>query len=200
MNSFDKNRELEEASRQHLQKYLIRELVYDGRFVRVEKGPMAREFQLTSGDYVWNSDELTAWRVEHKCEYANTYGNLFLETFSNLSRGKLGWLYTNAADFLLYHFIRSGEVFLFRLPELRRWLYQADGRGRPNIERYPHRMQQRHDQLNDTWAYCVRIADIQKGIAVRSRVTPELILDDYEVRLDLERSARAGEQSQLWSS
>lgn len=199
MNSFEVCRELEDVSRKHLQEHLIRELVYDGRYVRIEKGPMAREFQLSSGDYVWNSDELTAWRVEHKCEYANTYGNFFLETFSNLSTGKLGWLYTNGADLLLYHFMRSGEVYLMRLAELRRWLYQADGRGRPNIEHYPHRMQGRHEQLNDTWGYCVRVADVQRCITVRRREVPEVFLDEYEQRLDFERGVRNGGQGELWT-
>lgn len=199
MNSFDVCRELEEVSRLHLQAELIRELVYDGRYVRIEKGPMAREFQLTSGDYVWNSDELTAWRVEHKCEYANTYGNLFIETFSNLSTGKLGWFFTNGADLLLYHFVRSGEVYLLRLPELRHWLYQAGPKGKPNIESYSHKMQGRHTQLNDTWGYCVRLADIQKEIPVRTRCVSGVLLGAYEERLDFERSVRRNGQTEMWT-
>jgi hypothetical protein len=195
MSAFDECRKLEDASRRHLQQHLLRELVYDGRFVRVEKGPMAREFQLTSGDYLWNSDELTAWRVEHKCEYANTYGNLFLETFSNKSRGKLGWFFTNGADLLLYHFLRSGEVLLLRLAELRMWAYQHEnykGVMQPRVHRYKERDQARYDQMNDTWGYCVNVAHIEAGMWVRRKAVPELLLPEYEERLTAERSVRSG--------
>lgn len=54
-------------------------------FVRVEKGPHARRIQATLGDYFMNSDDETAWAVEHKTEYSATHVNFFLETFSNKS-------------------------------------------------------------------------------------------------------------------
>lgn len=190
MSAFNDCRELEAMSRDHLQAQLIPEMVYDRRYVRIEKGPMAREFQASSGDYVWNSDNLTAWRVEHKCEYANTWGNLFLETFSNLSRGTLGWFFTNGADFLLYHFLRDGEVLLVRLADLRRWAWSPEKDGKPRIQRYAHRCQARYNQKNDTWGYCVRIADIEREVNVRRRAVEPLRIDAYEQRLDSERSAR----------
>lgn len=200
MNSFRECQKLETASREHLQEHLLRELVYDGRYVRIEKGPMAKEFQLTSGDYVWNSDELTAWRVEHKCEYANKYGNFFLETFSNKKWGKLGWFYTNGADFLLYHFMRDGEVYLLSLSALRAWAYGQEREGTPRIHKYREKPQDRYEQLNDTWGYCVRIEDVKSGMQVKCRTVPQLYLDDYEARLDLERSVRNNGQSELWDS
>jgi hypothetical protein len=175
MSSFQKCCELEALSRAHIQQHLLREMVHDGRFVRVEKGPMARAFQLTSGDYVVNSDELTAYRIEHKCEYTNKYGNFWLETFSNKSRGKLGWLFTNQADFLLYHFMREGQVYLVSLPALRRWLYsESSSRNKPIAHRYPHRMQVTHAQMNDTWGYCVPIVHVQDALKVRTYEIPPL--------------------------
>lgn len=186
MSAFDRCRELEEMSRQHLQSHLLREMVFEGRFVRVEKGPMAREFQLASGDYVVNSDDLHAWRIEHKCEYANTHRNLFLETFSNKKRGKLGWLFTNQADFLLYHFLRDGEVYLLSLPALRAWLYQPfaiGGRTQPRIHQYPERRQHAQQQMNDTWGYCVKIPHILDGMNVRTRMVPPLLIDEREAGL-----------------
>jgi len=129
---------------------------------------------------------------EHKCEYANTYGNFFLETFSNKRTGKLGWFYTNGADFLLYHFLRSGEVYLMKLPALRAWAYQHDVEGVPRIHRYKERVQARHGQLNDTWGYCVKIEDVCAGMNIKTRALPQLLLDEYELKLDYERSLRNG--------
>jgi hypothetical protein len=183
MSAWSKCRELEELSRRHLQQHLLREMVFEGRFVRVEKGPMARDFQLTSGDYVANSDELHAWRIEHKCEYANTHRNFFLETFSNKSRGKLGWLFTNQADFLLYHFLRSGEVFLLNLPALRVWLYSHHKPGEPRAHRYREKQQTAYEQMNDTWGYCVSIAHVLDGIQVRTRMVPPLLIEAREAGL-----------------
>jgi len=175
MSAFRSCQQLEAASRAHLEAHLFPRMVFDGRFVSVQKGEMAREFQLTSGDYVVNSDALTAWRIECKCERDNRHGNFFVETYSNLSRGKPGWFWTQQADFLLYHFLREGDVYLMSLPTLRRWLYSADSQGRPRIHRYPHRQQRVHAQLNDTWGYCVNILHVVAGMSCQHRSVPPIV-------------------------
>lgn len=201
MNAFKKCRELESVSREHLERVHMKAVVYDGRFVRVEKGPHAHEIQSTLGDYFMNSDDETAWAVEHKCEYSNRHGNFFLETFSNKSRGRPGWLWTQGADILLYHFLRDGEVYWLRLKALRAWLYghvEINGRMQPRIHAYPERQQARYDQLNDTWGYCVTIADICAGMNVTRYDVEPVLLDQYEVLLDSERAARSNGQEGLF--
>jgi hypothetical protein len=178
--SFATCRKLEALSRHHLRQHLLPFLAFEGRYVHVDKGEMAREFQLKHGDYVFNSDDDTAWRVEHKCEESNKYGNFFIETFSNKQRGNPGWFWKNEADFLLYHFIREGEVYLMRLPALRGWLYSHETPGVPRIHRYREKAQGKHEQLNDTWGYCVRIADVVAGINVQVRHVPPLRIEDME--------------------
>ena len=140
------------------------------------KGEMASKFQATQGDYVINSDDDTAWRLEHKCEYSNFHGNFFIETFSNKSRGNPGWFWKLEADLLLYHFIESGEVYLMKLSTLRNWLYAPTHTGAPNVHSYKHKSQQRYEQLNDTWGYCVSISDVCAAINVRRLDVPPLPL------------------------
>jgi hypothetical protein len=184
MGAWQDCRELELASRQHLREHLFAAMAFSGRYVHVDKGAMAREFQQTQGDYVFNSDNDTAWRIEHKCEYENIYGNLFIETFSNGSAGNPGWFWKLEADYLLYHFIRDGQVLLMRLPELRRWLYSPDPNknGVPMAHRYSHKVQRSHEQKNDTWGYCVRITDIEAGIKVKHKDVPPLLLPGREAK------------------
>lgn len=180
MNAWETCRELERVSRQHLRKYLFPALAFEGRYVHVDKGAMAQSFQATQGDYVVNSDDDSAWRIEHKCEYSNRHGNLFIETFSNLQRGNPGWFWKLEADFLLYHFVREGEVYVVRLPALRAWLFSCDPQGKPRAHKYRHKKQTRHDQRNDTWGYCVSIHDLMDGLRVDCKHVPPLVIESRE--------------------
>lgn len=183
MSAWDECRALERASRQHLRVHVFPTLAFEGRYVHVEKGEMARQFQATQGDYVVNSDDDAAWRVEHKCEYSNGHGNFFVETFSNHTTGNPGWFWKLEADFLLYHFMRDGHVFLMSLRALRSWLYSQDPNRRPNtpiIHRYPHKAQVTHQQKNVTTAYCVNIEHVCGAIKVRRISVPVLVLPERE--------------------
>lgn len=178
MSAWDDCRSLESASRQHLRTFLFPSLAFEGRYVHVNKGEWSREFQVKHGDYVINSDDDTAWRLEHKCELANTHGNFFIETFSNKSAGNPGWFWKLEADLLMYHFLQEGEVYLLRLAALRSWLYALGGDGHPNVHRYRHKLQRKHQQLNDTWGYCVSVADVSASINVKRFLVPPLLVSD----------------------
>lgn len=180
MSAWDDCRELERTSRQHLREFLFPSIAFEGRYVHVNKGDMAREFQALHGDYIFNSDDDTAYRIEHKCEYANAYNNFFIETFSNKRRGNPGWFWKLEADFLLYHFLRDGEVYVMKLAALRAWLYESDANGYPNVHRYRHKLQRKHQQKNDTTGYCVSIADTENAITVKRYIVPKLILNQRE--------------------
>lgn len=59
-------------------------------------------------------------RVEAKTDQYAT-GNLALETVSNCTTGRQGWLWTSQANVLAYYFTKTDELFLFDLPRLSAW-------------------------------------------------------------------------------
>lgn len=115
--------------------------------------------------------------IEVKSEARNRYGNLFLESWSNKSMWSLGWLYTSQADLLWYYFVEDDELYVVRVEELRRWCFGFNGEG--NVYRYDEKPQSKYTQRNDTWGWCVPIADLSgvssfKGpLSPRSKMTVE---------------------------
>jgi hypothetical protein len=180
MTAWNECRDLERLSREQLRQSLFPTIAYEGRYAHISKGDMAKAFQATQGDYVFNLDDDTAVRVEHKCEYTNAYGNFFIETFSNKSRGNPGWFWKLESDYLMYHFMREGEVYIMGLAALRNWLYEPSPNGQPNIHKYPHKGQSRYDQKNDTWGYCVSVEDITNAIQVHFYNVPSIKIDRRE--------------------
>jgi len=108
MNAFDSAREVEARSLEILTPF-IESRSFDGRFVLIEKGRLAQELQRTIGDAVLTAHNGNFYAVEIKAEESNKHGNLFLETWSNLSRYKTGWMFTLDTDLFLYHFIEDDE-------------------------------------------------------------------------------------------
>lgn len=105
--------------------------------------------QKVCGDFLvrWLGD---AVYIELKVEEENKHGNLFVEMWSNKSRGTQGWFHTCQADRMWYYFLNSRELYMFKMQDLKDW-------ARRNIEKYPEKPQGKYEQLNDTWGRCVPI-------------------------------------------
>lgn len=103
--------------------------------------------------------------IELKAEWEDKWGNLFLEWFSNKKWGTPGWMLTSHAQFLLYFFCNTGNAYWMDFQRLKDWAFQVE-RHRLRISRYDLKQQDKYEQLNDTWAYCVPIKHIeQAGLA-----------------------------------
>ena len=142
----------------------------DGRYVRIEKGRLAAQLQQEIGDILMNR-EGSLYSAEVKIEQRFT-GNLFLETFSNAmpERLKPGWLYTNQADLLLYHFLdRPVSLFIASLPALKGWAFRRRGHngcvGR--LCGFEEKQQTKYDQLNVTVGRIVPIAILKKEAGMK---------------------------------
>jgi hypothetical protein len=129
-----------------------------GQFAMLPQGRgILADLQRLVGDglYIRHGEPV---RVEFKVEQVWT-GNLFLETWSNRSRFKLGWLYTCNSDLLVFYFRDAAELYVTRTHDLKAWVF---GQG----EDIGHRCelkevkQRKTEQRNDTWgllAPCFRL-------------------------------------------
>lgn len=120
--------------------------------------------------YFWHGKEqqkegdLTAllkckmFTVELKAEENNKHGNFFLETWSNKPRETRGWLYTNQADWLYYHFLDMNVVYCMSFHKLREWIET------PRFFACPERRQGKRKQLNEAWGRCVPIGVLQRAL------------------------------------
>lgn len=183
MTAFDQARQVEARGMAILTPFL-KTRAHDGRFVLTGKGRLARYLQETVGDALFNSDADTIWSVEIKVEEEDCYGNFFLETWSNKNlsdksshaqRGSNpGWLLKLQADLLFYYFVASDELYIIDLFALKRWAFVHDN-GRPNIDRFPEKLQGKRTQLNDTWGRCVPIATLMAALPTTKKLFPRQI-------------------------
>jgi len=190
MNGFAKASLVEARGLAILMPYLV-ERAHEGRVVRTSKGNLSKHLQASFGDVMLNTDEETVHSLEIKVEEENRTGNLFLETWSNRNldnrdshseRGsKPGWMISQRADFLLYYFLCSDELFTIPFFRLKRWAFgfeaspgrQIDGR----IYKYDEKPQAKYSQLNDTWGRCVPISVLEKEIKLKRTSVRQLGLD-----------------------
>lgn len=152
----------------------------DGHYVITHKGPLAKLLQEQVGDVLLNSENGTLWSIECKAEERNAKSNFFLESWSNKSRFNPGWFWKIEADFLLYHFLNDGtddkdECYVMRLAELREWAFKTVPGidGAPDVWRmcrWSERRQSNHNQLNDTWGFCVPITEVLAGVKSAKRI------------------------------
>jgi hypothetical protein len=164
MNSFKYCQKIEEAGYELVKPYLRRnfdEWVYVNT---VERNELILAFQQNFGDLIVKKDK-SIYFIDLKTENEDKYGNFFLETWSNKKRNTPGWFPPEVgvkADFVYYLFLRQKILYILDLPKLRKWAFEED-----NLKRYPEKMQNKYDQLNDTWGRCVRIDDlINEGLCV----------------------------------
>ncbi len=142
MSSFSECSAVEAASRAILRPYLRSR--WSGRLFL-----FGRQAQLDgAGDIEVRGDG--GFTIELKAERSNKYGNLFLETWSHRRIGREGWMRTNRADVLIYHFLAEGLLYITTFRILRRWFAA-------NEHRYEEKLQKRHPQQNDTWGKPVPI-------------------------------------------
>lgn len=108
------------------------------------------------GDLVVKSHSGTAVGFELKGR-DQEWDDVTLETESNCGVRR-GWLYTSRADWLVYHWLRSGRTLLAPLPAVRAWAGQPSAGGAASrIEDFPRRTQNRFAQHNLTVFYPVPI-------------------------------------------
>jgi hypothetical protein len=91
------------------------------RFVDLQ--PVTRQGQKDGIDRVYRCrDTGTTWTVEYKTDFrAMRSGNVFLETVSQDTNNKAGWLYTSKADYLLFYIpYPCFELYLARMETIRR--------------------------------------------------------------------------------
>lgn len=167
MNAFDAARTIEAESLGILRPFL--EEYSHGHYMISGKGPLARALQAQCGDILFNdrSDRLRS--VELKAERRHT-GNLFLEIWSNrnfaqrdkfLEHGaKIGWLFSNRADTLFYHFLDNGVLYILDMWQLQRWAF-GHGDNRANIWSYAQRPQSKYGQMNETVGCLVPLSDLK---------------------------------------
>lgn len=122
-----------------------------------ERSELILAFQQNFGDLIVKKNKAIFF-IDIKTEKEDKYGNLFLETWSNKKRNTPGWVVPGVgvkADFVYYIFLKQRILYILDLPKLRKWAFEDK-----NIERYPEKMQNKYDQLNDTWGRCVKIQDL----------------------------------------
>src|SRR5438067_291333 len=84
-----------------------------GRYVVTNKGNLSPVLQRRAGDVLFNDGGGRIWAVECKTEEVDKHGNFFLEHWSNkcFRHQKDGWMRTQRADILLYHFLEPGDLY-----------------------------------------------------------------------------------------
>ena len=162
-NAFDEASGIEAESLRILRPF-IEQRAMNGQYVTTSKGRLARELQRTCGDVFLNATDGKIYALEIKAELENRSDNFFLEIWSNLSRHTTGWMFHLNCDTLLYHFIKSDELYVINFMKLKHWAF-AEETGKPgHIWRYSFRRQSKYTQLNDTLGACVPIAHIEKSV------------------------------------
>jgi len=159
--AFDDACTVEARSRAILEPF-IHQVSLNGRYVTTDKGRLARELQKTVGDVLINTQNGGVYAIEIKAEESRRHGNFFLETWSNLSRYTVGWLYTLNCDALLYHFLEEDELYAISMLRLKRWAFNER-----NLCKYQQKMQSKRTQMNDTWGVCVPIQVIGEQVGFK---------------------------------
>ena len=110
------------------------------------------------GDFIIRYKRENCKFVELKAERENRHGNLFLESWSNLSWLNPGWMRTCKADVLWYFFIKERTIYSMNFNSLKEWMFEKG-----NVKNYREKLQKSTEQKNDTWGWCVPIADLEKA-------------------------------------
>lgn len=175
MNAFTDAREIELAGKDDLVRFLENQAC-NGRVVLTDKGPLSAFLQETVGDAVMNARDMTTWGIEFKIEQKHT-GNLFLETWSNLSRRNPGWMVKLNTDILLYYFLDCSSLYSIGFQRLVIWAFgdssafrngeRVNRRSPGRIYDFPERKQNRYNQLNDTWGRIVPLDVLRREVGIR---------------------------------
>jgi hypothetical protein len=174
-NSFEDCRKIEAKGWEDLKRFLL-EHARDGQFVMTDKGRLAKELQETIGDGLFNHHKTAdLWAFELKTETENLYGNLFLEFWSNRSHFNPGWIFKLNTDLLFYQFLMEQKIYCVNFQKLREWAFWKQGNKTTSgrIFDFPMKKQGKHDQLNDTWGFCVPIKILENEVGLRIVYEPQ---------------------------
>lgn len=121
------------------------------------------EAQQKLGDVVTWLPEFGAAYLEVKVEQRHT-GNLFLEAWSNLTSGRFrnqGWMAKSLADFVLFTFLDTGDIYVAKFAPLFDWFYvnNADAK-------YRRTEQRKHEQRNRTVGTICPIPDVKQAVGI----------------------------------
>lgn len=95
-----------------------------------------------------------------KAEHKNVYGNFFLETWRDKSKGVRGWIHKEcSAKWLAYYFIEDKELWMISLPSLKVWAF---GFGR--LQKFTEKVQSKRLQENDAWGRVVPIELLEREL------------------------------------
>lgn len=159
MNAFDECRKTEQASLDAL--YPLLSQSFDGKLIATAKGWLAADLQKMAGDYVAERNNEVVG-LEIKTEKRHT-GNLFIETWSNKSRNREGWIFTTQADYVLYHFQDRNVCYVLSMRRFRDFCFTSPSKYTGYAGRlfdYREVPQAKHEQKNDTWGRLVPIDDL----------------------------------------
>ena len=159
MSSFHDCRKLENKSIEILKPFLSE--VFEGSLALTSGSRLAIDLQKLCGDAIGeHNGKMVA--VEFKAE-EKVSNNLFIETWSNKSRHTTGWIYNLQSDYLVYHFVSVGKVYVCPMKRLKEFCFdhisgltKTPGR----LNDYPEKRQRKHSQANDTWGRLIPIHDL----------------------------------------
>lgn len=166
MNAFNNARLVEAEGLAILRPFLDERA--NGRLIMLDKGPLARALQQTTGDCIFQCPKGRAWSVEVKTEEKHT-GNLFLESWSNrnlenpddqaLIGSNPGWMLKLRCDLLMYYFLNTDQLYVLDFFKLRQWAFKDW-----HIAEFPERPQGKRVQANDAWGWCVPIHVLRRTL------------------------------------
>jgi hypothetical protein len=183
VNGFDAARQVEYRAMKELDLFLSFHS-YNGRCVRLEKGPLAPALQKMVGDVLLTGKrDRRLWGLEIKAEAEKRTPNLFLESWSNRGHHTPGWLITLQTDLLLYYFLDTKEAFLVNFHHLWQWAFVDTGQNgyAGRLWDFPEKPQAKYLQRNDTFGRCVPIAVLMAEVGMRRmRVHPQQLCLEFE--------------------
>lgn len=148
MSSFKKAKELGDRGEEKVKDWFLKK-----PWVKDVETVSGMKDQFSGKDLFITLNDGSQLSVEVKTELEDKYGNLFLETWSNKSSGRRGWIYTCKSDWFIYQFINESWGYMFETKNLQSWFETCN---------VPEKPQRKWVQNNDSWG---RPANIQLILA-----------------------------------
>lgn len=166
--AFERSREVEKEGWEQLLP-ILRRYVTSGSLLFMDHKRETIEFQKYGDAMGQDKAAKTILRFELKTETADLYGNMFLETWSNRTKFRPGWLVTSEADLLIYQFLKEEKAYVIDMQSLKRWAF-GEGEMFGKIYAHKERKQKKVIQDNDTWGFCVPIGVLRKEVGFREEL------------------------------
>lgn len=191
MSAFSNASEVEKQAIRELYPWLLH-TCEKAQQIGLEKERLGLFVQTVWGDFLATKKGKN-YSIELKAEETDKYSNFFLEMFSNMEFGTPGWMLTSHADYLFYFFLETGELYVMKLANLRKWAFFVDDNGHQRLDGYALRRQKKRDQLNDSWGRCVPIAHVLASITVQviRRSDRDALMDKSKPEHEIEHDYKA---------